>query len=929
MKILKIAKKFVIVIVVCFALFGAYKLFKPAPVIDVPQEDLQYLKDIGINVAEGGKASENGTSPLFSNVEDILPLDSNGNVLFQNPPATLNQNNQTENGTAPPFGTDNNNYSNSEAPPFDTTPENTTTTKLDNTTTPIFGQENINQTPPNIPSTNQTSPISSILPNPPLTATLTRQVESKVIAPSSPYASQHNAPPLAVPPSVVPTNQTTTNSPFSPISTIQPEQQNTPTNNQQNQTQPQTNILQNNTTEILHSTFSNTNMTTPLTHTNPTSPSVNPPLPTGNQTLTPPTPTITPAPPPPPSPTFLSTFDQQTPPIDQPISNMPTAFVNTGLRDENKPITTTTENPTITPTIPNSEITTFPEITAPPETKNIDNSYISPLTNLPSQTSPNSEPIVTNDPNYYSSAVPITNIPAIRQTIPPPQQTNNSATTEMAILNTPTQPTQQTQIDVADTLSSPHLQKNENQIENAPIIKPLPLVIDPEPQNKPSPPNTNNRYVPLQNNNSQNKQNTNTTNNENNESNLWDYLKATKPNNEAVLAPSEDAVANAAARVAFATNNANLNNSFAPSYGTNSADIFPNNTPAIIANHNTNNSNSDDNTTLANPIVAENSSAKVSNHVDGVVAASSSVMLENAIVGMNDELAITKLNNENNNNTQNKKKESDNEQKFDSTVVGDSTITSTIPFVPPAISPHPVLVTKDLTSESILPNNKPQPQPQPQQVRESVANFVIEQVRDYNTKENTKMHIAFVNLSKLYDQSDLTDVERDYIAPVLDRVALELIYSAKYHVLEPVYRVKPNDTIESIAQQFSLSAALLSKINGLERGDSLLVGSELKVVHGQFDAKIHTKRGELTLLLGGVYAGRFPVVIGRNVMSIRGEFIVQNKSITKTTKILTLNNGVTLNGLGRQISQNSLGVSQENIEELFDILTENSVIVME
>jgi hypothetical protein len=64
-------------------------------------------------------------------------------------------------------------------------------------------------------------------------------------------------------------------------------------------------------------------------------------------------------------------------------------------------------------------------------------------------------------------------------------------------------------------------------------------------------------------------------------------------------------------------------------------------------------------------------------------------------------------------------------------------------------------------------------------------------------------------------------------------------------------------------------------------------------------------------------------------MNMRGEFIVQNKNITNTTKVLTFNNGVTLNGLGRQISQNSLGVSRENIEELFDILTENSVVVIE
>jgi LysM repeat protein len=176
---------------------------------------------------------------------------------------------------------------------------------------------------------------------------------------------------------------------------------------------------------------------------------------------------------------------------------------------------------------------------------------------------------------------------------------------------------------------------------------------------------------------------------------------------------------------------------------------------------------------------------------------------------------------------------------------------------------------------------------------------------------------------------DLNDVERDLVASALDRVALELIYSSKCHSLEPVYKVKLGDTAESIAKQFSISPELLSKINGLNPAEQLTAGRELKVVHGQFDAKVHTKRGELTLLLGGVYAGRFPVNISRNVLSIKGEFVVQSKTITKQTKTLTLNNGIELNGLGRRIGQNALGVSQENIEELFDILTENSVIVIE
>ncbi|MDR2642752.1 MAG: LysM peptidoglycan-binding domain-containing protein [Planctomycetaceae bacterium] len=763
---------------------------------------------------------------------------------------------------------------------------------------------------------------------------MTRQVEveSKVIAPSSPYASQQIAPPLTVPSSLVPTNPanqitpvspTSANSTTQPVAPIFPPISNQP--NQQN-LPSQSNPFTFTNSETSDATLPFAPSAFPV-DANLTPPPANLIQPVNNQTLPPSTPNTTttivpppsppasPSPPSPPLAVLPNNSELKSSANTSVAYNLPSVFVNTGLRDD---LAAKTQPPT-TQLAEQNLYNNQHQTTNPFNPTSITPAYIS-----------------TNDPNYYSSAVPISILSP--QPVSSPQQINTLFSSDMVIIEKTSQ-----QSDISPNTASTSLQnnntKNNNPHNNTSLIKPLPLVIEPATQNKTQPAETNERYINSQNDNKKNNQNTT-----NNEPNLWkDYLTSTKPNNEAVLAPARDAAGNIAARVAFAKNESSINNKFTPSFGINSADIFPNSANQTSSAAISINSAS---TILTNPIAVEssfvnssvNSPTELSNPVGGVVATSNSMLIDYAVAGLdknlNKNFGLTgkSINFAGGNSgldksTQNKEKEL--ETKFDSTVVGTSSVIPTIPFVQPPIAPQPVLITNNSNSENIFADNNPKKLPTEQRVRESIIIFVTEQMRDYNTKDKTKMHSAFVQLSKLYDRQDLSDIERDYVAPVLDRMALELIYSAKYHVLEPMYCVKAEDTIESIARKFSISPFLLSKINGLNIGERLVTGSELKVVHGQFDAKIHTKRGELTLLLGGVYAGRFPVVIGRNVMSVRGEFIVQNKNVANNTKILTLNNGITLNGLGQQISQNSLGVSQENIEELFDILTENSVIIME
>ncbi|MDR1479790.1 MAG: LysM peptidoglycan-binding domain-containing protein [Planctomycetaceae bacterium] len=950
MRILKrVVKGFVIVVVVCFALVGAFKIFKPAPVIDVPKDDLLYLETIGINVAEGGKASDSGASPLFGDVEGALPLNSTGSSFQQSPPASLGG--AAGGGFAPAFGTTTNDDTNSPAPPFN---PNNSPTKLSNNALPNelgsapvlnYGQETTVGNDPfssNVPSPNSLPQPPTTTSNPTLTANLNQQFEPQTIEPSSPYASQHIAPPLIassvisspvvssnlpVPASIAPSAANLNlpypnpNSPYLPYSPLAPTRVNpfeqqvpppfTPTDNS-----PNTSSLSpcNNNTEAPTSTLPTTPAmsVTELPKLLDSTVSFLPPV--GNQTLTPPTPVIQVDPPPsPPLPPAVAAtyYDSQHLPDN---TGLPSAFVNTGLRDDAAAINqNNTQN-----SVNNNPFHT------------ITNSF-TPATQINPELTK-----ISNDPNYYSSAVPIA--PLFYSTSPLNQANISFSSETVVIENNSYQ--QEFSSDILFAIDS----VGDKSAVTA-SVKLLPLVVDSADQDRIVVVDSGNRYVRFNDSNANSQKFVRdmelprSSSMPENGLSLWaDYLKSVKQNNEAVLAPTREMGNDVAAKVAFAKEEPNMNDNFMPSYGTSSPDIFPVFADSGTANNSSDNSsgNSAKPTSKTN---VENPFAESSRQINGVIATSSSELMDNAIAGLDagngnnsdsgGNYARNRDNEKIKNIAPNKSVGISTDAKLENVSAGNSAPDATIPFVQPPPVPQPVIVTNDLTTSDIFSASKPQEHSSPQSVREMASRFVTGQMREYETRENAKMHLALVRLSKFYDQQDLRDVERDYVAGFLDRVALELIYSSGCHVLEPMYRVKLGDTVESVAKQYGISAALLSKINGLNPSEVLLTGKELKVVHGQFDAKVHTKRGELTLLLGGVYAGRFPVVIGRNVIGVTGEFVVQSKSTTTQSKHLMLNNGIEINGLGRRITPNSLGVSQENIEELFDILTENSVIVLE
>ena len=215
-------------------------------------------------------------------------------------------------------------------------------------------------------------------------------------------------------------------------------------------------------------------------------------------------------------------------------------------------------------------------------------------------------------------------------------------------------------------------------------------------------------------------------------------------------------------------------------------------------------------------------------------------------------------------------------------------------------------------------------------VSDAMQRFIQTLRQQADSGEPEKVRNAFIQLSQLYEQRQLNETERNIVLPMLDALAYKVIYAKDIHILESAYQVKPNDTIESIAKHFYLTPELLRNINGLEPARQVSPGMFLKVVYGQFDARISLSRRELTLLLGGLYAGRFPFTLPGDAApdASSGEFLVQHKR----NQMITLNNGWTLTSANFVPTNTSVGMmvfADHHARAVFDVLSEMSVIVFE
>jgi lipoprotein-anchoring transpeptidase ErfK/SrfK len=156
--------------------------------------------------------------------------------------------------------------------------------------------------------------------------------------------------------------------------------------------------------------------------------------------------------------------------------------------------------------------------------------------------------------------------------------------------------------------------------------------------------------------------------------------------------------------------------------------------------------------------------------------------------------------------------------------------------------------------------------------------------RSYETAKQTaleqinrgEMKEALATLSVFYGSPELSEAQTRDLIDLLDSLAGETIYSRR-HLLDTPYVVGPSETIEMIAKRFEIPTELLARINAVEVSSSLTPGTKLKVFQGPFRAEVDIKKNEMTVFLGELYAGRFPISSGADPVPKEGVFQVLDK----------------------------------------------------
>jgi LysM repeat protein len=139
-------------------------------------------------------------------------------------------------------------------------------------------------------------------------------------------------------------------------------------------------------------------------------------------------------------------------------------------------------------------------------------------------------------------------------------------------------------------------------------------------------------------------------------------------------------------------------------------------------------------------------------------------------------------------------------------------------------------------------------------------------------------------LSKWYEESSLTPPQAEMVETLLGQLAGTVVYSTE-HQLKPAHVVKPGETLETIAKEHNVPWQLLAKINGIAAADQLQPGQELKVVPGPFSAVVDLRRNQLTLMVDGRYAGKFPVTVPTGAAVTEGEWLVDQKLAAPSSSV--------------------------------------------
>lgn len=147
--------------------------------------------------------------------------------------------------------------------------------------------------------------------------------------------------------------------------------------------------------------------------------------------------------------------------------------------------------------------------------------------------------------------------------------------------------------------------------------------------------------------------------------------------------------------------------------------------------------------------------------------------------------------------------------------------------------------------------------------------------------EAAEFRMALELLSRFYRDDNLTGPQRQRLLPTLDALAGKVIYSGEHHLVPQPHVVRTNESLVDIAAQWNVPAQLIYNVHQRILKNpvtDLQPGTELKVIPGPFHGQIDLQAKVMTLFLGDLYAGRFPIRVGISGVPQPGNYRVVVKS---------------------------------------------------
>lgn len=202
------------------------------------------------------------------------------------------------------------------------------------------------------------------------------------------------------------------------------------------------------------------------------------------------------------------------------------------------------------------------------------------------------------------------------------------------------------------------------------------------------------------------------------------------------------------------------------------------------------------------------------------------------------------------------------------------------------------------------------------------------------------------SLSPYYGNPRFSAEESAFLTNMLTQAATQVIYSQK-SFLEAPYTVQNGDTLEKIAAQYQIPAEFIARVNGISAPFTLTPNTQLKVLRGPFRAIVYLDRYEMILTLNGLFAGRFWIGIGGDLVMQDGDYVFSRKLNPGSSNVqgisyefvrtageptssatLYIQTASDANAIGVRSASGNLLMNQLDMDCMGALLGENSSLIM-